>query len=130
MNRIHHCARTLATLAAAATIALVLLAPAAGHAQDAEPTVGAVLAEGMRHYRHGEYAQAIKRLRVAAEYGDTEAAELIGFMYLVGERVYGPAVPVDLGQARTWLRIAAIKGSRAALLPLQAIVVATSAEME
>jgi len=130
MNRIHQCVNTLATLAAAAAIALAILAPAASRADEAEPTVDAVFAEGVRHYQRGEYAQALKRLRLAAEYGETEAAELTGFMYLVGERLYGPGVPVDLAQARKWLHIAAIKGSRAAVLPLRAIVVATSAATE
>lgn len=91
---------------------------------EADPTIDALLSEGMGHYECGEYTLALACLQLAAACGASEAAELVGFMYLVGQRVYGPGVPVDLAKARKWLHVAALHGSRAAVFPLRALGVA------
>lgn len=107
---------------AAATLASAVLAPPSAGAQTLDATASAAHEEGVVLYLRAQYPQALQRLRVAAQKGDTQAAELLGLMYLVGERLYGPGVPTDLSEARRWLRQAANQGSRAAVHPLHALV--------
>jgi TPR repeat protein len=113
-------ARRVAT-AAAVLIAASTLLPSAAQAQDNGNEGQVALDAGLHQYQAGDYAAALQRLQLAAEYGETEAAEIVGGMYLVGERLYGPAVPVNLHQARRWLQVAAIKGRRTAQLTLGAL---------
>jgi TPR repeat protein len=117
-----HVVRLTPRLAAAALlIAAATLLPAAARAQDNGNEGLVALDAGLQRYQAGDYVAALQRLQLAAEYGETEAAEIVGGMYLVGERLYGPAVPVDLRQARRWLQVAAIKGRRTAQLTLEAL---------
>lgn len=93
-------------------ISLILAAaiafPATALANDAlEPAFEA--------YERSHYAESVKLLRPAAEGGDLKAQEMLGFMHLYGEALYGAEVPRDREQARYWLQRAAAAGSPVAL---------------
>lgn len=68
-------------------------------------------AEGLAEYEAGHYREAISWLAVAGENGDLRAQQMLGFMYLYGEALYGAAVPRDVGMARAWLYRAEAQGS-------------------
>ncbi len=110
-----------AAIAAALLVAASAVMPLAAQAQDNGDEGQLAFDAGLRQYQAGDYGAALQRLQLAAEYGENEAAEIVGGMYLIGEKLYGPAVPADLRQARRWLQVAAIKGRRTAQLTLAAL---------
>jgi len=57
----------------------------------------------------GLYAEALDYLRVAADEGDAQAAEILGFMHSYGPEAF-PGVTRDLGAAREWFERAARGG--------------------
>jgi TPR repeat protein len=58
--------------------------------------------EGKLAYERGEYAKAEAKLHTAAQKGNQQAQELLGFMYAFGPQVY-PGVRQDFRMAVTWL---------------------------
>jgi TPR repeat protein len=59
-------------------------------------------------------AGALEALRTGAASGDSRAQEVLGFMLLNGERLYGPGVRQDVREGLMWLRRAAEQGSAVA----------------
>jgi len=90
--------RILATALAAACLAAV---PAAFADDDLE-TARAFLDAGL-------YAEALGYLRVAADEGDAQAAEILGFMHSYGPEAF-PGVARDPAAARDWFERAARGG--------------------
>ncbi|MBM3520312.1 MAG: sel1 repeat family protein [Alphaproteobacteria bacterium] len=60
----------------------------------------------MAAYDRGDYAEAVKWYRKAAEQGDTAAMHNLGFMY-----TWGQGVPQDYAEAAKWFRRAADLGA-------------------
>jgi hypothetical protein len=58
------------------------------------------------HYNDAQNAIKAARLRTAAEQGDAEAQDALGFFYCIGA-----GVPLDYVQAATWFRNAAEQGN-------------------
>jgi TPR repeat protein len=76
-------------------IALILFAlPALAASRDD-------LAAGSEAYRKGEFAEAARLFRLAADAGDPTAQDSLGVMYVNGE-----GVPQDYVEAYTWFNIA------------------------
>jgi len=90
--------RTIAALLAAACLAAMPTA----FAEDDLETAQAFLDAGL-------YADALGYLRVAADEGDAEAAEILGFMYAFGEEMF-PGVARDPAASRRWFEHAARAG--------------------
>jgi TPR repeat protein len=66
-------------------------------------------AEAKLAYERGEYQGAREKLLVAANQGDAQAQELLGFMHAFGPQVY-PGVTRDLKAATRWFDLAARNG--------------------
>jgi TPR repeat protein len=77
-----------------------LLMPGAAHAGPYEDASAA--------YRQGDYAQAVKWYRLAADQGDADAQFNLGFMYASGQ-----GVPKDYVLAYMWRNLAAAAASDA-----------------
>ena len=82
-------------------VILALLAVLLGIPVAAAQTVGEALAA----YKRGDYATAIRGIRVHAEQGDANAQVLLGFMYADGK-----GVPENDAEAVKWFRKAAEQG--------------------
>lgn len=65
--------------------------------------------DAMQFYESGHYVHAVDRFRAAALAGNTQAQEILGFMYALGSDVY-PGVPRDAKSAAHWFDIAARNG--------------------
>jgi len=89
-----------------AAAALVLPAPGANAQDEYEPAMEAIpsCADPC----------ALEALRTGAESGDVRAQEVLGFMLLNGERLYGPGVHQNIAEGLMWLRRAAEHGSAVA----------------
>ena len=61
--------------------------------------------KGLRYYDNGNYTEAVKWFRKAAERGDADAQFMLGTFYENGE-----GVPQDYAEAVKWLRKAAEQG--------------------
>ena len=61
---------------------------------------------GKAAYNRGDYAEAARRYRIAAEQGDVEAQNQLGYMYRLGQ-----GVPKDDVEAASWTRKAAEQGN-------------------
>lgn len=68
------------------------------------------LDDAMLAYENGRYLEAHKQLLVAANDGNAQAQEIVGFMYAFGPHLY-PGVGQDLRSAALWFGRAA-KGGR------------------
>jgi TPR repeat protein len=64
---------------------------------------------GWDAYEAGEYAEAVKWYRLAAEQGDADAQSNLGFMYANGR-----GVPENDAEAVKWYRLAAEQGNASA----------------
>lgn len=60
----------------------------------------------MAAYDNGDYSAAVEQLRIAAEQGDKQAAQLVGFIYAIGEPTY-PGVQGNAAEAAKWLAVSA-----------------------
>ena len=67
----------------------------------------------MQAYQAGEYAEAVKWFRLAAEQGDADAQRVLGYMYYEGE-----VIPENDAEAVKWYRLAAEQGNAEAQLDL------------
>ena len=67
------------------------------------------LSEAQRAHRTGNYSEAAKLYRLAAESGNADARYALGSMY-----TYGEGVIADYQKAEKWYRLAAEKGHREA----------------
>ena len=65
--------------------------------------------DGNAAFQRGDYAQAVKWYRLAADKGDATAQSILGFMYDNGE-----GVPQDDTEAVKWYRLAADQGDAGA----------------
>jgi len=65
------------------------------------------LSEAQRVHRTGNYSEAAKLYRLAADNGDADARYALGSMY-----TYGEGVTADYQKAEKWYRLAAEKGHR------------------
>jgi TPR repeat protein len=65
------------------------------------------LSEAQRAHRTGNYSEAAKLYRLAAESGNADARYALGSMY-----TYGEGVTADYQKAEKWYRLAAEKGHR------------------
>jgi hypothetical protein len=61
-----------------------------------------------------DYAGTIEPLRRASRDGNMRAQEILGFMLLYGERLYGQAVKADVREGVAWLQRAEAQGSEVA----------------
>jgi TPR repeat protein len=68
------------------------------------------LEQAQRQYARGRYGEAFGNFFWAAMREDARAQEIVGLMYLLGQKVYGQAVRADGAQARFWLAEAASLG--------------------
>ena len=84
-------------------VVALMLAPAAGAAQDFDAGLAAAQA--------GDYATALQEWRPLAEQGNATAQSLLGAMYFKGL-----GVPQDDAEAARWLRLAAEQGDADAQL--------------
>ena len=66
--------------------------------------------EAIASAQDGDYVSAARRMRGAAGEGDPRAQEVLGFMLIWGERLYGAAVPQDVSEDMQWLKRAAENG--------------------
>lgn len=73
----------------------------------------ATLEEAMQAYERGDYVKAQSELLVAARSGDSQAQELLGFMYAMGPELY-PGTTRNLHAAAQWFDRAARSGRPAA----------------
>lgn len=64
-----------------------------------------------KQYASGRYSEAFGNFFWAAIREDARSQEIVGLMYLLGQKVYGRAVRADRAQAQFWLDEAA-KGGR------------------
>lgn len=62
--------------------------------------------EGYAAYHRGDFAEAVRCYRLAAEQGNAEAQISLGYMYRRGQ-----GVPRDYTEALRWLRLAAEQGN-------------------
>lgn len=69
--------------------------------------------DAMAAYDRGDYSTAVEQLRSAAELGDKQAAQLVGFIYAIGEPTY-PGVQANANEAARWLAVAASESRPAA----------------
>jgi TPR repeat protein len=81
-------------------LSALLLLGTAGFAQADDPG-----SRGDEAYRQGDYAEAMKWSRLAAEQGDADAQSLLGLMYFSGM-----GVPKNYAEAAKWFRLAAEQG--------------------
>lgn len=100
----------------------------------------AVLAAGIAHAAPGDEAyaaaqqayaachwrQARVALTAAAEAGHVRAQEMLGFVLLRGDDLYGGAVATDRAAARAWFERAARGGSEVAVVMSRQLAVARS----
>jgi hypothetical protein len=100
------------------TFLLTVACLGAGYAQGADSQAEAKLA-----YERGEYQGAQEKLLVAANQGDAQAQELLGFMHAFGSQMY-PGVTRDLKAATQWFDLAARNG-RPGEPPVQRVAEAT-----
>lgn len=70
--------------------------------------------EAIEAIQDWDYATAAERLRAAAEQNDPRAQEMLGFMLLWGEQLYGGAVRRDPAAGFQWLTRAAANGREGA----------------
>lgn len=63
-----------------------------------------------KQYARGRYGDAFGNFFWAAIRDDARAQEIVGLMYLLGQKVYGQAVRADRAQAQFWLAEAASLG--------------------
>lgn len=63
-----------------------------------------------RQYASGRYGDAFGNFFWAAIREDARAQEIVGLMYLLGQKVYGKAVRANREQAHFWLAEAASQG--------------------
>ncbi len=61
--------------------------------------------EGVKAYKRGDYATALRIMRKLAAQGDAGAQQHLGVMYSNGQ-----GVPQDFKEARKWNRMAAAQG--------------------
>ena len=61
--------------------------------------------DGVAAYQAGDYAEAVRIFRPAAEQGNAQAQTILGYMYETGE-----GVPQDYAEAVRWYRLAAEQG--------------------
>lgn len=61
-----------------------------------------IVAEGDRYYEAGNYTEALRRYRQAADQGDTQCQFNVGYMYITGQ-----GVEKDYNEAVRWFRKAA-----------------------
>lgn len=85
-----------------APAALFLLAMAG-----ASPAMAQIMAEARAAYQRGDYAAALRGLRLHAERGDAVAQSMVGTMYARGQ-----GVDEDAAEALKWLRLA-VEGGEA-----------------
>ena len=93
--------RTLSRILASIVVAAMLVWPAGAEPTDAESQ----FLQGLEEYRLGDYAEAVKWYRMAAEQGHAVAQHNLGFMYAEGQ-----GVPQDYAEAFRWYRMAAEQG--------------------
>ena len=93
-------------------VRLVLVAWLMGAAL-AGTAVAGPFEDGVSAYERGDYAEAVKWYRKAAEQGNAGAQFSLGFSYIKGE-----GVPQDYAEAVKWYRKAADQGATAAQLNL------------
>lgn len=91
----------------AAALAAVLLATAGMAAAEDD------MATAREFLENRLYAESLYYLRAAADTGDAQAAEILGFMYSFGPELF-PGVARDPAAAAHWLGIAARAGRPAA----------------
>ncbi len=65
-------------------------------------------------YDDGRFADAFGNFFWAAIRDHAQAQEIVGMMYLLGPKTYGPAVRQDLAEAEFWLAEAARRGREVA----------------
>jgi len=63
-----------------------------------------------KQYARGRYGEAFGNFFWAAIRDDARAQEVVGLMYLLGQKVYGQAVRADRTEAQFWLAEAARRG--------------------
>ena len=68
---------------------------------------------GLSQYAAGRYGEAFGNLFWAAIRDHARAQEIVGLMYLLGPRVYGPSVRSDRTEAQFWLTEAGKRGRAA-----------------
>jgi hypothetical protein len=90
--------------------ALALASVGTANAQDAEPRA---LETGMDAYNRGEYGEALRWFRMAADQGDASAQYNFGVMYAEGQ-----GVPKNDAEAARWYRMAADQGNAQAQFKL------------
>lgn len=61
-------------------------------------------------YAQGRYAEAFGNFYWAAIRDHAQAQEIVGMTYLLGPRVYGPAIRADRAEAAFWLGEAGKRG--------------------
>ena len=77
--------------------------------------------DGLLAYENGRYVEAHKQLLVAANDGNAQAQEIVGFMYAFGPNLY-PGVAQDLRSAALWFGRAA-KGGRPVARHMECVLV-------
>ncbi len=76
----------------------------------AAPVLAGPWEDGMAAYKRGDYAEAVKYYRLAAEQGNENAQNNLGGMYEKGQ-----GVPQDYVEAHKWLNLAGAKGLEVAI---------------
>lgn len=99
--------RIVVGLLVAGTLATQLARPYA--APSASP-----LDLGLEAYQGAKYSVALAQFALAAQRGNGRAQEILAFMHLHGQSLYGAAVPQDRKQAIYWFRRAAEQGHEVA----------------
>jgi len=96
-------------------LAALLAAYACAGAAQADDTYVAPVEDAVqlaqKQYASGRYGEAFGNFFWAAIREDARSQEIVGLMYLLGQKVYGPSVRADRAQAHIWLDEAA-KGGR------------------
>jgi uncharacterized protein len=77
------------------------------------PAAADSLGDGMRAYKAGDYAEAMRLLSPLAEQSNAQAQLRLGTMYY-----YGQGIPEDEKVAVEWLTRAALQGNRDAMFEL------------
>ncbi len=102
-----------AGILAACACACAFAGPA--HADDTYVApVEEALELAQKQYVKGRYGEAFGNFFWAAIREDARAEEIVGLMYLVGQKVYGPTVRADRVAAQFWLAEAARNGRQSA----------------
>lgn len=93
--------------------AILLTSLVAFHAKADDTYVAPVedaLELAQQQYAKGRYREAFGNFYWAAIRDDARAQEIVGLMYLVGRKVYGPSVRTDKSEADFWLGEAKRRG--------------------